>query len=137
MANTIRVIHADDHSLVRQTIKRLFASDAPHIQTIGEASSFRELFAELSRTKADVLLLDGQIIGGSTSEFLPIIRKTYPDIKIILLWLCSDIDSLTSWGHMLDGQVNFGYCDSEEIINAVEAVMQGEKYFVLPVFKNK
>lgn len=136
MARIIRVIHADDHSLVRQSIKGLFDSDAPHIQIVGEASSFQELFAELNKIRADVLLLDGQIIGGSTSEFLPVIRKLYPNIKIILLWLCSDIESMTSWIHLLDGQVSMN-SNPQEIINAIEAVMNGEKYFVLPVVRKR
>jgi len=136
VSGIIQVIHADDHSLVRQSIKHFFASKAPHIQTVGEASSFQELFAELNKTKADVLLLDGQIIGGSTSEFLPVIRKLYPNLKIILLWLCSDIDSMTSWIHLLDGQVSMN-SNPQEIINAIEAVMNEEKYFVLPVFRKK
>lgn len=134
MAGIIRVIHADDHSLVRRSIKSLFASEAPHIHRIGEANSFQELLAELNKTSADVLLLDGQIIGGSTSEFLPIIRKLYPNLKIILLWLCSDIDSMTSWIHLLDGQVSMN-SNPQEIINAIEAVMNEEKYFVLPIFR--
>ncbi len=134
MSGIIRVIHADDHSLVRQSIKGFFVSEAPHIQTVGEASSFQELFAELNKTSVDVLLLDGQIIGGSTSEFLPIIRKLYPNLKIILLWLCSDIDSMTSWIHLLDGQVSMN-SNPQEIINAIEAVMNEEKYFVLPIFR--
>lgn len=134
MVSPIRVIHADDHSLVRQSIKNFFTSAAPHIQTVGEASSFQELFAELNNTRANVLLLDGQIIGGSTSEFLPVIRKLYPNIKIILLWLCSDIDSMTNWIHLLDGQVSMN-SNPQEIINAIEAVMNEEKYFVLPIFR--
>ena len=136
MPGIVRVIHADDHSLVRQSIKGFFTSEAPHIQTVGQASSFQELFAELTKTKADVLLLDGQIIGGSTSEFLPVIRQLYPKLKIILLWLGSDIDSMTSWIHLLDGQVSMN-SNPEEIINAIEAVMSGEKYFVLPISRKK
>ena len=134
MSGIIQVIHADDHSLVRQSIKNFFASKAPHIQTVGEASSFQELFVELNKAKADILLLDGKIIGGSTSEFLPIIRKLYPKLKVILLWLCCDIDSMTSWIHLLDGQVSMN-SNPHEIINAIEAVMNEEKYFVLPIFR--
>jgi len=55
-------------------------------------------------------------------------------LKIILLWIFADTDSLTKWIHLLDGHLNLGE-DSEEIVKAVETVMLGDKYFTIPVFK--
>ena len=81
-----------------------------------------------------MLLLDGEINGGSISEYLPRIKAQYPNLKIILLWIFANTDSLTKWVHLLDGHLNLGV-DSEEIIRAIEAVMLGEKYFTVPVFK--
>src|SRR5437879_926814 len=122
MSRIIKAVHADDHELVRNAIKMLFNSNAPHIQITAGVSSFQELFEALDQQQFDLLLLDGQIIGGSTSEFLPKIRKKYPGLKILLLWLYADEHSLTSWIHLLDGHIHLNV-NIKEVINAIEIIM--------------
>jgi DNA-binding NarL/FixJ family response regulator len=133
MQKIIRIIHADDHELVRYSVKSLINKQAPHIQFVGEAASYPELLAVLIKTEFDLFLLDGEIIGGSTSEYLPKIRELYPNMKIILLWIFADADSLTKWIHLLDGHLNLG-ANSEGIIYAIDSVMRSERYFTMPVF---
>lgn len=135
MKKVIRVIHADDHVIVRYGFKRVFEADAPHIHVVGEAASYPELYSVLRSTPADILLLDGIIIGGSTSVNLPVIRYQYPHLKIILLWLFADEHSLTQWIHLLDGHLPMGCTDKKDIIHAITAIMSGEKYLVMPVYK--
>jgi len=40
---TIELIHADDHTIVRNAVKSLLNQTAPHIKFVGEASSYPEL----------------------------------------------------------------------------------------------
>src|SRR5438552_17488728 len=105
MQKTIRIVYADDHAIVRNSVKSLLNKKGPHIEFVGEATSHKELQVLLSKTATDVLLLDGEIVGGSTSEYLPKIKELYPNLKIILLWIFADADSLTRWIHLLDGHL--------------------------------
>ena len=133
MQKTIRVVHADDHKIVRNSIKSLLNEKAPYIEFVGEAASYKELMLLLANTETDVLLLDGEMVGDSTSEYLPKIKKLCPNLKIILLWVFADTESLTKWFHLLDGHLNLG-CNSDEVIHAIDSVMQNERYFTMPVF---
>lgn len=135
MQNIIKVIHADDHAIVRNGFRSVFETNAPHIQVVGEASSYEELYSLLQEISADILLLDGLIGDELASSHLPIIRNLYPNLKILLLWLFADTCSLTKWIHMLDGQLPMGHINGKEIISAITEIMRGEKCFVLPVPK--
>ncbi len=133
MENLIRVIHADDHAIVRNGFRSVFETDAPYIQIVGEASNYEQLYSVLVETPADILLLDGVMPGGTTSDDLPIIRNLYPNLKILLLWMFANENSLTKWIHLLDGQLTIGCTNKEDIIYAIGELMKGEKYFVLPI----
>ena len=135
MKKAIRVIHADDHEIVRNGFKAVFETDAPHIQVVGEATSYQELYSVLRGIPADILLLDGVIKEGTVSDNLPIIRDLYPHLKIILLWLFADEHSLTQWIHLLDGHLPMGCINKKDILHAITTLMAGERYFVMPVYK--
>ncbi len=124
----IRVIHADDHKIVRNAIKSMAEKSAPHIQIVGEAASYQELFKVLETTKADLLLLDGVIIGGDITEYLPIIKDKYPDLKILLFWMHVGRVDFTKWDHLLDGQLSLSV-NFIELVTAIEIIMKGEKYY--------
>jgi DNA-binding NarL/FixJ family response regulator len=136
MGKFISVIHADDHEIVRTCFRTVFESNASNVQVIGQASCYQELYSVLAENPSDILLLDGVIKGGSTSYNLPIIRRLYPRLKILLLWLFADENSLSSWIHLLDGHLPMGHINEKDIIKAIETVMKGEKYFVLPVSRS-
>ena len=53
----IKVILADDHSMIREGLKQLLEIDG-NIQVVGEAADGIECLSLLKKVKADVLLLD-------------------------------------------------------------------------------
>ncbi len=62
--NTIRVILADDHALVRQGI-RLFLEEAPDISVVAEASNGEEALHLAEQYLPDVAVMDIQMPGMS------------------------------------------------------------------------
>jgi DNA-binding NarL/FixJ family response regulator len=55
--NIIRVVIADDHEIIRLSIRRAFTA-APEIKIVGEAKNGREAMDCVNRFSPDVLLLD-------------------------------------------------------------------------------
>lgn len=80
----IRVMLADDHSLVREGLRSLLASE-PDLELVAEATNGLEAVEMALRTKPDVLLLDIRMPGESGLEALRRIKAGSPDTEVLLL----------------------------------------------------
>jgi DNA-binding NarL/FixJ family response regulator len=118
----------DDHSIFRQGLK-MALSDDPMLQCIGEASSGHELMVLLRQQQPDVILLDLKMPGMDGMEATKEVRKSYPDVKILILTMHDD-DHLVL--HLLEAGAN-GYLvkntDADEIKLALRACKDTGHYF--------
>ena len=57
MTNPIRVLIAEDHTIVRQGLARLL-SDQPGLNVVGEATNGQKAVAMTERLKPDILIMD-------------------------------------------------------------------------------
>jgi len=78
----IRLIIADDHPLMRDGIKTILAREED-IEVIDCAEDGAELLKLLETKEADVILMDINMPGMNGIEATKLIRKKYPDIKIL------------------------------------------------------
>ena len=78
----IRVLLADDHTLVLEGLKRLLAAD---FDLVGMVENGRELLEVAGKLKPDVVLLDISMPLLNGVEAARQLKKTRPDIKIIFL----------------------------------------------------
>jgi DNA-binding NarL/FixJ family response regulator len=80
----IRVLVADDHALVREGISALlgFCND---IEVVGEASDGIEAIERTRAVKPDIVLMDIGMPRLGGLEATVELRKTEPDVKIIIL----------------------------------------------------
>lgn len=84
MTNNVRVLLADDHSLVRKGFRRLL-EDEPGIAVVGEASTGVEA-VELSRTlRPDVIVMDMAMPGLNGTQATIEILKFLPGAGIVIL----------------------------------------------------
>jgi DNA-binding NarL/FixJ family response regulator len=82
--NPIRVLLADDHTLVRAGIRSLLEK-IPGVEVVGEASNGREAL-ELTRSQLPtVVLMDIEMPDLSGLEALPQIIETVPTTKVAIL----------------------------------------------------
>jgi DNA-binding NarL/FixJ family response regulator len=124
----IRVLIADDHSVVRKGILTLLEDEAD-IEIVGEASDGDDAIELIPKVKPDVLLLDITMPRMSGIEVTKIVSKQYPRVRILMFSMHNNPD------YILNAVQNgaAGYLlkdtDREEILLAVRTVVTGELYY--------
>jgi DNA-binding NarL/FixJ family response regulator len=80
----MRLLLADDHSLVRAGIRSLLEK-IPGIEVAGEASNGREALELIRNELPDLVLMDVAMKELGGLEALPRITKNFPNVKVIIL----------------------------------------------------
>ena len=80
----IRVLIADDHSIVRDGLKRILAA-TPDLQVAGEAASGDEALALARANDYDVALLDMSMPGLSGIDLIKRLKGEKPKLRILVL----------------------------------------------------
>lgn len=123
----IRIIMADDHTVLRAGLRMLLDAQSD-ITVIGEAGSGAELLGLTAQLQADLILLDLSMPGLGGLETLPLLRKTRPTARILILTMHDDEGYLRqALREGASGYVLKKAADSE-LIAAIRAVMRGEVY---------
>jgi DNA-binding NarL/FixJ family response regulator len=119
---------ADDHALVREGIGALLRLQQNDIEVVGEASDGIEAIKQAARLKPDIIIMDISMprLGGLEATIE--IKKSEPDVKIIVLTQYDDREYISRFlkagvsGYLLKKAVG------SELINAIKAVSRGEFY---------
>ncbi|HEY3083650.1 MAG TPA: response regulator transcription factor [Chloroflexota bacterium] len=90
----IRVLLADDHTLVREGI-RLCLEAMGDMQVVGEAADGREAVARALELRPDVVLMDVSMPGLSGLEATLEIKRARPEIQVIGLSMYDDEEYVT------------------------------------------
>jgi two-component system, NarL family, invasion response regulator UvrY len=80
----IRVLIADDHSIVRDGLKRILASTSD-LQVTGEAAGGDETLALVKANDYDVVMLDMSMPGLSGIDLIKRLKVEKPKLKILVL----------------------------------------------------
>jgi len=80
----IRVLIADDHSIVRDGLKRILAATAD-LQVAGEAPSGDDALALVKVNDYDVVMLDMSMPGLSGIDLIKRLKREKPELKILVL----------------------------------------------------
>lgn len=122
---TIRIILADDHSVVRQGLRMFLALD-PELEVIGEAQNGAEAVKLAAELKPDVVLMDllMPVMDGITA--IGEIRTTMPDVEVIAL--TSVLEDASVVGAVKAGAIGYLLKDtqSEELCRAIKAAAAGQ-----------
>lgn len=123
----IRVMIADDHSLIREGLRRLLEFDGS-IKVVGEASNGEECLEKLDEFNPEVLLLDINMPGKNGIDVLKQMKADQSQIKVLILTVHNELEYLMS---AVDIGVN-GYIlkdsESSELKKAISVVRDGESY---------
>lgn len=134
--NSIRILLADDHVLVRAGIRSLL-EELPDVKVIAEASDGREAIRLVEKHNPDVLLTDIAMPGLNGLEVTRHITKTFPKVRVIILSMYSDegyvYQALRAGasGYLLKRSAR------DELELAIRAVVQGQRYLSPPISEPK
>jgi DNA-binding NarL/FixJ family response regulator len=85
----IKVLVADDHSVVRRGLREIL-SETGDIVVAGEAGSPVEIAKLVEEQRWDVIVLDISMPGGSGLEMIGTIRKQRPEARVLILTVHSE-----------------------------------------------
>ncbi|HIP97205.1 MAG TPA: response regulator transcription factor [Anaerolineae bacterium] len=124
MANTIRVLLADDHVVVRQGIRQ-FLEEAGDIEVVAEAGDGAEAIHLVEVHQPEVAVLDIRMPEVTGVEATRRIKERFPQVRVLVLTAYDDdpyVFALLQAG--ADGYV-LKTASGDELVRAVRAVHQG------------
>jgi len=124
----IRILLADDHSLVRKGL-RLLLERAPDLEVAGEAADGREAVLLAESLGPDIVIMDIAMPQWNGIDATAQIVKQNPHIGVIILSMHSDESYLMR--ALTAGAKGYLLKDSaeEDLLRAVRAVAQGRPFF--------
>lgn len=123
----IRMLIADDHTIMREGLKQLFSLVAD-LQVVAEAESGTQLIELLRKVEIDLLLLDMNMPGISGEALIARLHGQYPNLPILVLSMHNEI-------HVAQRALRagaLGYLtkdrDPETLLAAIRRVVSGQRY---------
>ncbi len=117
----------DDHRIVTQAISGLLAQ-FKDFRVVGVGYDGKSALELVVSQKPDLLILDLQLPGLSGSELLPIVKKAYPHLRVIIL-TASQIKQ--TWQKVLalgaDG-IALKSVASDVLVEGIRQVIQGQMF---------
>lgn len=127
MMEKIRVMIADDHSLIREGLKQLLEFDGS-IEVVGEVSNGVECLERMNEYNPEVLLLDINMPEKNGIEVLKQMKADDTKIKVLILTVHNEMDYLMKAIDIgVDGYI-LKDSESTELKKAIKAVRDGENY---------
>jgi DNA-binding NarL/FixJ family response regulator len=122
-----RILVVDDHPIVRQGLVKLIEQE-PDLAICGEAEDARQALQRLSRSKADLAIVDLSLKGGSGLELVKSIRARFPRLRVLVLSMHEE--SLFAERVLKAG--GSGYIMKQEaparVVTAIRRVLGGDIY---------
>lgn len=127
---SIKILLADDHSMVREGIKQLLELDGD-LKVVEEASNGEETLEKIQQYRPDIVLLDINMPGISGLDVLKEIKRKKIKTKVIMLTIHNEVEYLIKAVEIgCEGYV-LKDSDSTTLKKAIYAV-EGNDTFIQP-----
>ncbi len=123
----IRILLADDHSVVRMGLEALISSE-PGFTVVGHAADGHEAVLQYRKLKPDVVLMDLLMPKMTGTQALAQIRTEFPSARVLILSTSDGDDDVYralqagAFGYILKSS------PGEDLIPAIRTVMGGGKW---------
>lgn len=128
----IRILIADDHTIVRKGIRQILAEEFPNAE-IEEVADADELIKKVILLKWDVVISDLSMPGKSGLEALQHIKQLFPTLPVLIL----SIHPEEQYAIRVLKAGASGYLSKdtapEELVIAIHMVLLGKKYITLSI----
>jgi DNA-binding NarL/FixJ family response regulator len=123
----IRVILADDHTLVRAGIRSLLEK-LPGVEVVAEADDGREVLKLVKLHRPDVVLMDITMPGLNGLEAAARMAKEFPEVRVIILSMHNNEEYY--WRALKAGAAGYllKKAATTELETALHQVVRGEVY---------
>jgi DNA-binding NarL/FixJ family response regulator len=124
MTDRVRLLLADDHPIVREGLRAILGTQAD-FEVVGEAADGRQLVAQATILRPDVVLTDLEMPDMDGVEAIRHIRTALPETRVIVLTVFNTDDRIVNsiqagaQGYLLKG------APRNEIFNAIRVVNAG------------
>jgi DNA-binding NarL/FixJ family response regulator len=132
MTTPIRVLVADDHTIVRTGIRHVLEGESG-FELVGEAANGSEALTLAERLRPDVIVVDISMPGESGLRLAAKLRSSLPESRVLILSMHDNaeyvVESLRAGanGYLLKDAA------ATELRSAIRAVWRGESYFSPPI----
>jgi two-component system, NarL family, response regulator LiaR len=125
MGETIRLLIADDHAIVREGLRALIATE-PGLELVAEAADGVEAVSKVHMLKPDVILLDMMMPRKDGLGAIEEIMKDQPNARILVLTSFAEDDKV--FPAIKAGALGYLLKDSspQELLQGIRNVHQGE-----------
>ena len=125
--SAIRVVLADDHALVRRSVRRLLDGEQD-VEVVAEAVNLASVVRLLERHRRCVLVLDLRLPGGSSMEAIGSLREGAPQTRIVVITM--EGNPAFARRALAVGALGFVTKElaDEELPDAIRAAARGERY---------
>ncbi len=127
MSKQIRVLIADDHSIVRQGLRQIL-SETEDLAVSGEAGNGVEALQQLRQASYDVVLMDVSMPDRNGIDALKMIRKEFPRLPVLMLSMYPEEQyAIRALKAGAAGYLN-KQSAPEQLVTAIRQVASGKKY---------
>ncbi len=131
----VRVVLADDHSMVRQALAQVLEETSDRIQVVGQASNGIEALRVAEESRPDVLIVDYTMPELDGPGVIRAVRERGIAVKLLVLTVHEDIHyAVTILERGADGFV-VKSAAVEELVTAIDSVCGGSTYISPKVAK--
>lgn len=130
-----RILLADDHTIVRQGLRRLLSSEED-FEIVGEAETGLQAISLAEQLRPDVLVLDVMMSEMNGIDVARWVKKNVPTTRVVILSMHDSqayvVESLRAgaMAYLLKQTT------SDELVNAIRQALQGER-FLSPIISDQ
>lgn len=123
----IRIMLADDHTVVREGIRALLETESD-LQVVGQASDGVAAIAQAEQLKPDVLLVDLMMPGLNGLDVMRAVRHRCPKTRMVALSMHADDAYVLE--ALRNGAVGYVLKESgiDDLLYAIRTVVSGHRY---------
>ncbi|MBE6396672.1 MAG: response regulator transcription factor [Lentisphaerae bacterium] len=125
MKNTIRVLIADDHTIVRIGLRTLLGAEKD-IEVVGEAKNGEMAVKEALRLRPDVVIMDLMMPKMDGAEATAVLHERLPETKVIILTTFGSSDGIAHAIESGAAGALMKTADDDALISTIRSVAGGK-----------